>query len=133
MVLCAILKSSLSHRLKSSLRVPDDLAMQSEELEDLIDAESGMLRTDPAQLDNLHGCAILSTTNKVVHEVDEKVMQMLNSASTSYFSADSVPGIDEGNRWPMWFVNGLNISDLSPRELELKIGAPVVLLRNMDR
>lgn len=115
------------------IRVPNDIAMPTENLDDLIEADFGVLKTDPGQLPNLSGRVILSTTNRVVDEINEKVMGMLQTPEVVYCSADSVPGAVEENLWPIEFLNGLNISGLPPHQLKLKVGIPVILLRNMDR
>lgn len=87
----------------------------------------------PEQLPNLAGRMILSTTNKVVDSINEKVMSMLPTAETIYHSVDSVPHNDDAYHWPIEFLNGLSISGLSPHKLHLKLGIPFMLMRNMDR
>ena len=48
-----------------------------------------------------------------------------------YYSFD-VAEDDDSNRFPGEFLNSLNPSGLPPHLLRLKIGCPVILLRNID-
>ena len=49
-----------------------------------------------------------------------------------YTSADCVGEEDPQNTFPVDFLNSLTISGLPPHKLFLKIGSPVMLLRNMS-
>ena len=78
--------------------------------------------------------AILTSTDEVVDTANAKVMEKLPTAGWTYYSADSVvfeTHLD--NMRPPEYLNKHNPSGLSPHRLHLKIGAPVMLLRNMDR
>ena len=60
-------------------------------------------------------------------------MEKLPTAGRTYYSAYSVPETHLDNMRPPEYLNKHNLSGLSPHKLHLKIGAPVMLLRNMDR
>ena len=77
--------------------------------------------------------AILTSTDEVVDTANAKVMKVLPTAGRTYYSADSVPETHLDNMRPPEYLNKHNPSGLSPHRLHLKIGAPVMLLRNMDR
>ena len=76
--------------------------------------------------------AILTSTDEVVDTANAKVMEKLPTAGRTYYSADSVPETHLDNMRPPEYLNKHNPSGLS-HKLHLKIGAPVMLLRNMDR
>ena len=76
--------------------------------------------------------AILTTKNKDVHYMNNIVMGKLSGDLISLKSIDSVSNDDQAAIHPPEFLNSINISGLPPHELKLKIGAPIMLLRNLD-
>jgi len=49
-----------------------------------------------------------------------------------YLSVDTVAEVDQQSVYPVEYLNSLNLSRLRPHVLRLKVGAPIMLLRNMD-
>lgn len=49
----------------------------------------------------------------------------------TYYSVDTVIDADEAAHFPTEFLNSVDIPGLPPHELELKIGVPIILLRNL--
>ena len=79
---------------------------------------------------------ILAPTNNDVDQLNIQMLAMLpgeahiyRSSDTFYESSDH-PDIDDIN--PPEILHGLNISGLPNHEIHLKVGTPVVLLRNLD-
>ena len=86
------------------------------------------------ELNSLHSKIILCSTNDKVHELNNQVIQKLSGESVFIKSIDQVicePGEDT-TEYPVEFLNTLLCSGLPPHELHLKIGAIVMLLRNLD-
>ena len=82
--------------------------------------------------------AILTPTNRVTDRLNETVLSMLPGESSQFLSADSV--VDENNdsvpeetalTFPTEFLNTLNFNGFTPHKLELKVGAAIILLRNL--
>ena len=48
-----------------------------------------------------------------------------------YLSADSVAEDDLQNAYPIDFLNSITLSGMPPHSMTLKVGAPVMLLRNL--
>ncbi|XP_031111748.1 uncharacterized protein LOC116015711 [Ipomoea triloba] len=85
----------------------------------------------------LLGRAILAPTLEVVDEVNDYMTSMHDAEARTYYSSDSVcstesfPGIAASLHTPE-LLNGLKCSGLPNYSLTLKVGSPVMLLRNID-
>ena len=51
---------------------------------------------------------------------------------TAYKSIDTIMNMDEIVNYPIDFFNSLDISGIPQNVLSLKIGAPIILLRNIN-
>ena len=66
-------------------------------------------------------------------EMNEHVLRGMPGEEHVLFSADSIaPGSDPAANYPVEFLNSLNLSGLPLHDIKLKVGAAVVLLRNLD-
>jgi len=80
----------------------------------------------------LHECAILAPRNKEVSLINAMVLSYLPSAQVDFLSADSAEDTEVANTYPSEFLNTLEVSGMPSHKLLLKIGTPVILLRNFD-
>uniref|UniRef100_A0A914VBN9 ATP-dependent DNA helicase n=1 Tax=Plectus sambesii TaxID=2011161 RepID=A0A914VBN9_9BILA len=82
----------------------------------------------------LSGCAILSPKNVESLVVNEAILALLPGANKTYASVDSVicDSKEEQNNYPLEFLHSLTPTGMLPHSLNLKIGAVVMLLRNLD-
>ncbi|CAG9791795.1 unnamed protein product [Diatraea saccharalis] len=55
-----------------------------------------------------------------------------DGASRVYTSIDTVMASDDSTAYPVEFVNSLELTGVPPHKLELKVGVPVLLMRNLD-
>jgi len=60
------------------------------------------------------------------------VLSYLPSAQVDFLSADFVKDMEVANTYLSEFLNTLEISGMPSHKLSFKIGAPVMLLRNVD-
>jgi ATP-dependent DNA helicase PIF1 len=60
------------------------------------------------------------------------VLSYLPSAQVNFLSVDSAEDTEVANTYPFKFLNTLEVSGMPSHKLLLKIGAPVILLRNLD-
>jgi len=51
----------------------------------------------------------------------------------TYKSVDSVTNQDEVVNYPTQFLNSLELSRLSPRNMKLKVGSVIIILRNINQ
>ncbi|XP_076885333.1 uncharacterized protein LOC143534816 [Bidens hawaiensis] len=83
--------------------------------------------------------ALLAPTNEVVHEINDRLIESFPGESVEYLSSDYVSKSDyiDGNVDPILYstelLNGLKIAGLPNHRLILKVGVPVMLLRNIDQ
>ena len=82
-------------------------------------------------------CIILCSRNDEVHNINEAILQQFNPGpNTEVYILRSVDSVSEENgmhhTYPVEFLQQLNTSRLSPALLCLKVGCPVILLRNLD-
>ena len=82
--------------------------------------------------------AILAPTNAIVDAINDYVMDLIPGDENTYLSCDS-PCNDSGNvggpsdlHTPE-FLNTISASGLPAHKLRLKVGVPVMLLRNIDQ
>ena len=79
--------------------------------------------------------AILAPRNFDVRETNEKILKRMSGAEIVYHSADSLEDEGEGipNDVPEDFLRTLEPSSLPPSELKMKLGCPLMLLRNLNQ
>ena len=77
---------------------------------------------------------ILTSTNDVCLQMNDKVIEKVNADTAIYYSADSVVCDDEEEaaNYPIEFLNSLTPSGMPPHKLILKPGAIIMLLRNIN-
>ncbi|KAK9047878.1 hypothetical protein SSX86_033160 [Deinandra increscens subsp. villosa] len=123
------------------ITIPDDILIQDspDPLQDLIQfAYPSILQNfnDPAYWKER---AILAPTNEVVHDINDRLLSVIPGDEKEYFSSDSLCQTEHvedsfnPNMYSPDFLNGLEFSGLPPHRLVLKVGAPVMLLRNFDQ
>ncbi|XP_076953596.1 uncharacterized protein LOC143627717 [Bidens hawaiensis] len=82
---------------------------------------------------------LLAPTNEVVHEINDRLIESFPGEPVEYLSSDSVSKSEyiDGNVDPTLYsteiLNGLKIAGLPNHSLILKLGVPVMLLRNIDQ
>ncbi|XP_045454816.1 uncharacterized protein LOC123664266 [Melitaea cinxia] len=76
--------------------------------------------------------AIVSPKNDTVNEINNLIVQKVPGQTKTYKSIDTVTNIEDAVHYPQEFLNSLNPSGLPPHELTLKIGIPIMLLRNLN-
>jgi len=80
-------------------------------------------------------CIILCPRNDEVYDINEAILQQFNPNAEVYMlrSMNSVSEEDGMHHtYPAEFLQQLNASGLPPALLCLKVGSPVILLRNLD-
>ncbi|XP_022032758.1 uncharacterized protein LOC110933865 [Helianthus annuus] len=81
--------------------------------------------------------AILAPKNEVVHEINDRLLALFPGEEKEYLSSDSLCPTEDGNVdqqkiYSPDVLNGVKVSGLPNHRLVLKVGVPVMLLRNID-
>ncbi|XP_014786386.1 ATP-dependent DNA helicase pif1 [Octopus bimaculoides] len=75
---------------------------------------------------------ILAPRNDSVDKLNLNLLTQLPGPECSYRSINSVPDQQQATHYPVEFLNSLQPSGFPPHILIVKIGAPIMLLRNLD-
>ncbi len=132
------------------IKLPTDLLLPSNEntLEKLITFVYGnTLNVPPPGF--LMDRAILTPKNDHVTAVNEKMLALADSEEHEYLSVDTVADEDQAMRanyhdirldqennaylYPLEFLHSINPSGFPPHRLRLKVGAPIIMLRNLNQ
>ncbi|XP_076887320.1 uncharacterized protein LOC143537430 [Bidens hawaiensis] len=83
--------------------------------------------------------AILALTNEIVDEINDSLLKFFPGDEVEYLSSDTICSLEYINDtadtalYSHELLNGLRISGLSNHKLVLKVGVPVMLLRNLNQ
>ena len=117
------------------VRLPDDICVpyagDGKDLDRLIECMFPKLNENMASKDYITSRAILSTRNERVDMINMKMISSFQGDEMVYHSFDSAID-DPHNYYPSEFLNTLTPNGLPPHMLKLKIGCPIILLRNID-
>ncbi|ONM53446.1 hypothetical protein ZEAMMB73_Zm00001d019636 [Zea mays] len=117
------------------IRLPDDVCVpysgSDNDLDNLIDFAFPNLNENMSDSTYITSRAILSTRNDWVDMINVKMIDRFQGEHMVYHSFDSAMD-DPHNYYPPEFLNTLTPNGLPPHVLKLKIGCPVILLRNID-
>lgn len=76
--------------------------------------------------------AILAPKNTAVRDINLKILDMIPGEPRIYKSIDTVNVEEQVVNYPVEFLNSLEPSGIPSHKLLLKLGAPIMLLRNLD-
>ncbi|CAN6562094.1 unnamed protein product [Malus baccata var. baccata] len=82
--------------------------------------------------------AIVTPRNDIATEINDFVLGIVPGESRTYLSFDSVSSATENSEildmlYPIEFLNQLDLPGLPHHKLSLKVGAPVMLIRNLNQ
>ncbi|PWZ29467.1 ATP-dependent DNA helicase PIF1 [Zea mays] len=117
------------------IHLPDEVCVpysgSDNDLDNLIDFVFPNLNEKMSDSTYITSRAILSTWNDWVDMINAKMIDRFQGEHMVYHSFDSAMD-DPHNYYPPEFLNTLTPNGLHPHVLKLKIGCPVILLRNID-
>jgi ATP-dependent DNA helicase PIF1 len=121
--------------------IPDDLIIKDDSnnpISAIIDSVYPNLTQNLDNLTYLQERAILAPTHECVEKVNEELLSLVAGDEKIYFSSDSICKTDMNmqNNEELYstdFLNSIKCSGLPNHILKLKLGVPVMLLRNIDQ
>ena len=129
-------KYPIKTNTENTINLPLNMVMSKGKLADLIDFVYPNLAENSGNINYMVNRAILTPKNTDVSIISDMVISRIPGKVKIYPSADSTDSADNVHRQPQVysseFLRSLRISDLPPGELKLKIGIPVILLRNLN-
>ena len=125
------------------IKIPEDMlldvppSIESEEsnvLPALIDKLYGEIETTTDLIAYFSSRAYSTPVNIDVYQVNEIVAERMSTSAHIYTSQDSVEDATEdiSGLFPIEYLNSLNFSGIPPHNLTLKVGMPVMLIRNLN-
>ena len=76
--------------------------------------------------------AILAARKDVVNNLNAQLLASMRGEVFTSYSADKVVDEENAETYATEYLNTINLSNLPPHELKLKIGATVILLHNLS-
>ncbi|XP_050339701.1 uncharacterized protein LOC126766040 [Bactrocera neohumeralis] len=77
--------------------------------------------------------AILAAKNKDVGQMNADILTHVPGELVTYQSVDTVTNQDDAVNYPTEFLNSLDLPGFPPHRLQLKVGAPIIMLRNINQ
>nr|GFB97816.1 ATP-dependent DNA helicase PIF1-like [Tanacetum cinerariifolium] len=86
--------------------------------------------------EDLQKKVIVCPKNETADTINSHILSLLNEQERVYLSSDeATPHCNDGGEtellYPSEYLNSLNFPGLPPHRLQLKVGPPIILLRNL--
>jgi len=122
------------------VEIPQDLLLYTtgNKIKALVDSTYPDFLNNYSNPEYIKNRAILATTNDIVEEINNYMVDLIPNSEKEYFSADSISkcmdAINDAHiLYPTEYLNTLNANNFPAHRLKLKIGVPIMLLRNLNQ
>ncbi|XP_031106095.1 uncharacterized protein LOC116010718 [Ipomoea triloba] len=123
----------------ANVEIPNEMLLPStgDHIATIVDSIFPMFKEGCCQVEYMETRAILAPTLDVVNAINEYMTDLHVAESKTYLSCDTVCKSDSSDgilndMHTLEFLNGLKASGIPNHALTLKVGSPVMLLRNID-
>ena len=116
---------------ESMVELPQAMFMNTASASDLVGNVFPDFKTNYTNISWVKNRAILCPTNEECCEINKLLLSQLPGESTEYKSCDKVSN-SECHMYPTEFLNTIELQGIPPHNLELKLGAVIMLLRNLN-
>uniref|UniRef100_A0A2N9HBP6 ATP-dependent DNA helicase n=1 Tax=Fagus sylvatica TaxID=28930 RepID=A0A2N9HBP6_FAGSY len=125
---------------ESLIEIPSDLIIHvdTHPINDIVNATYPEIQAKYTDAKYLEERAILAPTNDFVQDINDFMIDLINVDEETYLSADSIckaaSNIPEQDAmYPIEFLNSLKFPGIPNHRLRLKVGLPIMLLRNLNQ
>jgi ATP-dependent DNA helicase PIF1 len=122
------------------IKIPKDILLQKGKnaKEEIVQSIYPNLLQRYRERDFLEERAILCPRNETVREINEYIMSQIQGEEVTYLSLDTIckattNNFRMDNMCPTEFLNNLKFPGIPDHQLKLKVGLPVMLLRNINQ
>ncbi|XP_071738911.1 ATP-dependent DNA helicase PIF1-like [Rutidosis leptorrhynchoides] len=133
-------KLNLPNDGEADIDFPDDILLKTNEnpIETIIDSTYPRLRENMSNPKFFQDRAILAPTNEQVDSINDHVLSNIDGDEKVYYSSDSLcPDEDDDlfaqQLYSPEILNELKVPGVPNHKLALKVGVPIMLLRNIDQ
>ena len=116
---------------ESMVELPQEMFINTASTSDLVENVFPDFENKYREIFWVKNRAILCPTNEECCEVNKILLSKLPGESTVYKSCDMVSQ-SESHMYPTEFLNTIDLQGIPPHHLELKLGAVIILLRNLN-
>ena len=125
--------------MDKTIAIPSDLLIESagDPLATIVESMYPNILESMSDIGYFQNRAILTTKNSIVEKINDYMLDMVPDEEKVYLSYDSpihrnLNDDDIDNVHTPEFLNTITASELPNHKLRLKVGVPVMLLRNID-
>ena len=113
------------------ISIPQEMIIPGDNLSNLIRHVYCNIANNVHNHNYLMGRAILTTKNKDVKVINNLLLDCLPGQKTSYMNSDEVCSDENQLEMPVELLNSVESGSLPPHILDLKIGSPIMVIRNI--
>jgi ATP-dependent DNA helicase PIF1 len=114
------------------INIPKNFCIITESVEELISCVFSDIEHQYKNQKWLCERAILCPRNVEVDHFNLEIQNLIPENEVKYYSIDKVLEEEKVVEYPVEFLNSIELSGLPSHELKLKVGTPLMLLRNLD-
>lgn len=111
---------------------PPDFCQMTLSIEELINCVFPNIERNFKNKEWLCERALLAAKNIDVNSINSAILNKIDETAATYKSIDTVTREEDAVNYPVEFLNSLDVPGFPPHVLQLKIGVPIILLRNID-
>ncbi|CAG4984962.1 unnamed protein product [Colias eurytheme] len=128
-----VTRGSRADEIDGQVVLPESLGRVVASLEELIRCVYGDISRIPHQ-QNSWVCerAILTPKNDQAAAINDCILSEIEGNEVVYTSINTVVEQDDATHYPVEFLNSLSASGLPAHTIKLKVGVPIMLLRNLS-
>ncbi|CAN1298314.1 ATP-dependent DNA helicase pif1 [Linum perenne] len=125
---------------EANIVIPADLMVQKhiDPIQDIVRATYPDLLQNYKDVAYLADIAVLAPHHDMVHKVNAHMLSRIPGEETTYLSSDYIDN-EKGKQsvtdpeFPVEMLNSLQVPGFPDHEIKLKVGVPIILLRNIDQ